>query len=99
LFLSFAPPLTMRNVSSPIVNLVGNPTNMYFLEQAMRFLNIYELNPSNWASQGFYKYVCQVLPQLCEYMDVMMADKDPKLNDPVGLLVYLAHFPSGMSLR
>ena len=52
----------MANVSSPILGAIDNKRFIYLIEKAMQFFNTYELSPSNWANQAFFKYVCQYVP-------------------------------------
>lgn len=36
---------------------------------------------------------------VCQFLDQMLADSNPDINDPVATQNYLSHYPSGSSLR
>jgi hypothetical protein len=78
---------------------MADEITMALVSTTLRTLRIYEIYPANWINSNFFKQLCGALVDICKMMDLILADANPDLNDGVAIQNYVAHYPSGSSLK
>jgi hypothetical protein len=71
----------------------------YRLDSLLNFLGINEIFPSPESINKFTTLFCEKLLILCEGLLELLSDSNSNDDDQQRFLVFIAHFPSGASLR
>jgi hypothetical protein len=59
----------------------------------------YDFLPANWVQTGVLKMICAVIYDVCVMLEKAIADSHPGNENEYATNAYLAHFPSGSSLK
>jgi hypothetical protein len=89
--------MRLTNSGSSLIQFFG--ANQGILIAAANTLGIHEMFPANYLATGAMRLFCGIVPAICKFGVYLIADEDTTLDDSDRLLVYLAHFPAGTSLR
>ena len=95
LFIALAPVVKIDNMSSGFIKTLSDNEN---IEKSLIKMNVNEMFPSdkNRKAAAFFQ---KLIPELTSYGIKLIADDNPELINEKGLDGFVAHFPTGTSLR
>ncbi len=95
-FLAFGPVTNLHNIGAGFLKVMASTR----LDDVLSRLNLFkEFLPNSQATENFQNFVCKKLGILCQGILAMLADSNPKDDEMSRFLVFIAHFPSGTSLK
>lgn len=97
IFLALGPVMKLTNSGSSLIQFFAANENL--LIATANTLGIHEIFPANYLATGAMRLFCGIVPAICKFGVYLIADEDTTLDDSDRLLVYLAHFPAGTSIR
>jgi len=94
-FLALGPVTSLENLGSTFLKVAANSK----LDKLLSFFGATELLGNSQALAKFQTRVCKMLKILCEGVINMLADSNPKVDDPQRFLVFVGHYPAGTSIK
>jgi len=95
LFIAYAPVVKLDNCSSGLIKLLKDSVK---LEIMLKKYKQFELTPLKQNNKGFY-YFHKLFPEVSKLGIKLLSDEDPREINRVSLEAFMAHYPSGTSLK
>ncbi len=95
LFVAFAPVVRLDNCTSGLIKMLKDTVK---LENMFKKYKVFELTPLKQNNKGFY-YFHKLFPEISRLGIQLLSDENPKEINRVSLEAFLAHYPSGTSLK
>jgi hypothetical protein len=96
LFIALAPVVRVDSCSS---KLIVKMKNKDFIEKQLEKNEMFELFPSKGKNNSVTSFLHKLTPEIGKFGIKMLADDDPRQLNESQLDSYMAHFPSGSSLK
>lgn len=95
LFVALAPVVKLENCTNSLIKLVKDSQR---IEKVMVKYGIYELTPLK-RNKKAVAYLHKLFPDISNIGIKMLSDEDTKEINPKSIESFLAHYPSGTSLK
>jgi hypothetical protein len=96
LFIALAPVVRVDSCSSGIIKKLGEKDT---LEKMIKKLKVHELFSSKGKNNSAAAFLHKISPEIGNLGIKMLADDDPKQINQAQLDAFMAHFPSGSSVK